>query len=173
MVLVPFVGAAGGLVHRYTLRLSSCTWTAGEPSAVRDWAPSQCTGSLAVLTPVSSHSFSFPSVSFNSPTSYSHSLLHTPLTPHLFFSHFIFFFYSEKEKSWQKYVHFFQRYEFRSTQYCVSLRSHSPKLEDFCSISALGTPKPGHQEQNSDETEKYHRFDFIHGITGGKRKQTN
>lgn len=81
------------------------------------------------------------------------------------------FFCSEKDKIWQKYVHCFQRYEFRSTQYCMSLRSHRTKMEDFCSISALGTPKPGHQEQLRDETERYRLSDFICGITRGKKNQ--
>lgn len=46
-----------------------------------------------------------------------------------------------------------ERYEFRSMRYFVSLRSQVLRLLDFCAISALGTPKPGHEEQNSDETE--------------------
>lgn len=56
------------------------------------WGAICCKGSSAELMPVSSHSFSFPSVSCNSPTSYSHCIPHIPLTPCLFFSHCIYFF---------------------------------------------------------------------------------
>lgn len=133
MLLVPFVEAAGGLVHRYTFCLSSCTWTAGEPSAARDQASSQYMGCLAVLTPVSSHSFSFPSVSCNSPISYTHSIPHTPLTLVLSF-HTSFFFFLWERKELAEICSFFQK-DMSSDQH--SIKCHWGHTFPGCRIFAL------------------------------------